>query len=801
MINLLTPPTRTSGSLGVTKVNVEPVDVEEEELSALEYNEAADWIILLRNAVAELETTDVVVIWQPGGTTLGNVFETAAELFAAVAEVRGNVKIFVDNTLSPTCQIPSGSYPLLCRELTFWSIFRPEVTILPGASFTGNTVCSLKIDNVTVDWRGTATSLFGLIEREIYVDLYRYGRLTSTSSTSAMFQIDEVGNVRMHGPQCQIDCTAGYELFKISDGCGINVFPDFFCSLNGNYARSSGTGANDGQVTVVYNADNANTIEPLQANLGGSYLKQDSRQYSDLDADTVVIWRPTEPSPTTGVFSSAASLLAAVSTKKGRVTIVIDTSLSSTCQIFGAAYVLACTELRFVSMSLAQLEIFDGVSFTGGTLRSFVVDGVQVAWDGSAPLVPATSTYFSIDLYRFGAIASNANASEMFRFSAGAAARIRLHDPECQIYGYGTYELFNVTAGCLVTIYKVSKAEVRGSFVRGLGSCEVIYDSTGGFDIETTQANVTSYTLTDTAQGGDLGPRLATAEADISILISNGTALSNGITALETPYAVASRRDETTNAYNWFLGAAIKLVRIQEATAKTVVTLDSSAWLTGNRGYILVDNIGGFGVEIVLADGAHTVNGQAAGVGYSLLPGSTQIRSATKLPAEYEVAYLGAGVWSIRAMIDLNDRLTTAEATVASHTSSIGTNTSDISALTTRVTNLEVPPALACDGGGGVHTKSWTTEREADVTDAVANYTIGLDASTGQWPVGESRPVNKLNLSAFTIALDPQPTHTINGVAAGTNVLLMNSDVIPSATLAAGIWRVKRLSTTAWWVQ
>lgn len=120
-----------------------------------------------------------------------------------------------------------------------------------------------------------------------------------------------------------------------------------------------------------------------------------------------------------------------------------------------------------------------------------------------------------------------------------------------------------------------------------------------------------------------------------------------------------------------------------------------------------------------------------------------------------------------------------------------------VTALAARVLVLEVPPALLCDTA----TESWTTEAEADVTYAAGACTIGLDATTAQWPVGVSRPVNKVNLSAFGITLDPQPTHTINGVAAGTNVLLMNSATVPSGTQAAGVWRIKRLSATAWWVQ
>lgn len=193
------------------------------------------------------------------------------------------------------------------------------------------------------------------------------------------------------------------------------------------------------------------------------------------------------------------------------------------------------------------------------------------------------------------------------------------------------------------------------------------------------------------------------------------------------------------------------------------------------------------GIELA-RDGSDVING--SGSNYTL-PHSASAN-----------AFLGE--WHAKAIFDGSPgqwAVSSWGTAIAANTSAIATNTADIATDAARITALEAntyaPSTLACTGAS----HSWTTEVEADVTYASGTCTIALDANTTQWPVGTSRVVNKLNTSSNTIVLDPQGTHTINGLAANTNVTLMNSANIPSGTVAAGIWRVKRLSSTAWWVQ
>jgi hypothetical protein len=195
-------------------------------------------------------------------------------------------------------------------------------------------------------------------------------------------------------------------------------------------------------------------------------------------------------------------------------------------------------------------------------------------------------------------------------------------------------------------------------------------------------------------------------------------------------------------------------------------------------------------INLIRDDVAETINGASATLALTWTSVAAGAARAT-----IDVGCGTTGAWHADASVPAN------ATAIAANTSAIATNTSNIATDAARITALEantyVPSTLACTGAS----HSWTTEVEADVTYASGTCTIALDANTTQWPVGTSRVVNKLNTSSNTIVLDPQGTHTINGLAANTNVTLMNSSAVPSGTVAAGIWRVKRLSSTAWWVQ
>lgn len=261
----------------------------------------------------------------------------------------------------------------------------------------------------------------------------------------------------------------------------------------------------------------------------------------------------------------------------------------------------------------------------------------------------------------------------------------------------------------------------------------------------------------------------------ISGLQSADTALDGRLDALEGGFTLSANIRNLTTAGPHTIVAGETLV--QQSYAGAMVLTAPAA--TKGALHVVVKETTNAGTITWKRAGSDTIHGSASDY---VLNGSDYVTSATTPRMAWIIRCLTAGEWTITTLTD-DARLDTIEAAAT--------------ALTARVTALEVPSALLCDTA----TETWTTEAEADVTYASGTCTIGLDGDTTQWPVGVSRPVNKVNTSVNTIVLDPQPTHTINGVAAGTNVTLVNSAVVAGASVSAGVWRIKRLSSTSWWAQ
>ncbi len=586
---------------------------------------------------ASVSPSSTTVIWRPTeGSPSGNIYATWAALAAAIATKAGSVTIVCDHSLSSTFTVTAAAYPLIATELRFvgWKNSPATVAIADGVTFTGGTIRSLVIDGVRLEWRGTGSPLIPAVTTTLHIDLYRGGVLGADNGNSAaMLTIDEFAIVRLHDPLCAIE-VSNYELFLITDTSLLQVYlAGFLNTVSGDFARSSGSGPDDGAVQVLFDSCQGPTYPSTQTNLGGTYSKTDGVPFSpvitaldarvdllEVVADRTVVWRPTEPSPSGNVYATAAAALASLATQIGVVTLVLDSSLSSTFTIPAGAYPLVCTELRFVGPTIPQVVIEDGVTLTGGTIRSFVVDGATLLWQGTgSPLIPTTTTYFPIDLYRFGGLYASSSTAVMFAFDGGGGTRIRMHDPECLISAADGYELFSIASGRSLTIYKASQAEMSGSFVRGPGSCTVVYDSTGGFGVELTQANVSSYTLTDTAQGGDLGPRV--------------TDLEGG----QTPDANIER---TTGAGPVTLGSAITKVFQANASAMTYVL---PAALKGMHIDIIKETVNAGAITLDPA-GSDTIHGSASNY---VLDGSDYVSSATTFRRAWSLDCAVDGNWLV----------------------------------------------------------------------------------------------------------------------------------------------------------
>lgn len=84
-------------------------------------------------------------------------------------------------------------------------------------------------------------------------------------------------------------------------------------------------------------------------------------------------------------------------------------------------------------------------------------------------------------------------------------------------------------------------------------------------------------------------------------------------------------------------------------------------------------------------------------------------------------------------------------------------------ALTTRVTDLEAPTSVDANSAS----ISWTTaQRYRNILVGLATFT--LDATTGQWPVGQSRILANFSTGAGGIRLNVPSGHYLNGILNGT---------------------------------
>jgi hypothetical protein len=88
----------------------------------------------------------------------------------------------------------------------------------------------------------------------------------------------------------------------------------------------------------------------------------------------------------------------------------------------------------------------------------------------------------------------------------------------------------------------------------------------------------------------------------------------------------------------------------------------------------------------------------------------------------------------------------------------------NITALTTRVTTLEAPTSVDKNAAA----VSWTTEKRIRNIHAAALAVFTLDATVGDWPVGEGRPLANFSTAAFGIRVNVPSGHYLNGILNGT---------------------------------
>lgn len=780
---------------------------------------------------AALRGSNRTVIWRPTEPSpSGNVYATAAAALAAVSTQLGIVTILIDTSLSTACTIVPGAYPLACTELQIIAIERPNLNIDDGVTFTGGTLRALKIDSVRGQWFGSAP-ITGVMANDFAIDLHRNGQLVAVASSGPMFAWSAGGpQVRLHDPYCQIDALSGYELFDIDAGVNLQIFPSAGSSVVGSFVRGAG------DCGVTYDSSGAVGVEVAQANLSGTYTLTDSAQNGDLgtrltSAETAIGNLETADTALDNRLDDAEGAIEAlqlanvsqiVSSTPATVTTEGDIYITATdaTVVITLPDAAADRKIRFhkansQSTQTIQLVRSAGDAGGGGTINGTAssfdivmsgITGTRRSWVCGAG---GTLAWF-VDTGESTAIATNAanigtNTTSINTLNApglgvqtistsSGTVTTALH-----VKITATDSLVSVTLPDAATNRQIwiHKANANASqtirLIRSAGDtgAGVINGTAASYDVVLTSVDSNEAFVSFPVVGiaalswfvGD-GVIKSLADIDADIAATNARVL-----LLEGPYTAAQTRVETTAAYTW-ASSTIKRVKVTHTSAKCVITLDKTTWSDGATGILEANNAGGFGIQIVLAAGGDTIDGLSAGTGITVLPGSTAVPSATILPAKYDVTYIGSGAWSITARIDLNSRVAAAETTISSHTSSIGTNTGDISDLKGgRVAAGNFRNITTA----GPHTLL-TGERLVRQGNASA-MTLVLPVAAAGAEIDIIKDTT--NAGGITLQRNPTPgTDTIHGAA--TDYVLDDSTYVTDATHNRRRWTVVCLVAGEW---
>lgn len=104
------------------------------------------------------------------------------------------------------------------------------------------------------------------------------------------------------------------------------------------------------------------------------------------------------------------------------------------------------------------------------------------------------------------------------------------------------------------------------------------------------------------------------------------------------------------------------------------------------------------------------------------------------------------------------------ETDVGTLTTSLASTASELSTTIGRVSSLEAPTSVD-ENGAAI---SWTTQKRIRNIHAAALAVFTLDATTGQWPIGEARPLANFSTAAHGIRVNVPSGHYLNGILNGT---------------------------------
>jgi hypothetical protein len=208
--------------------------------------------------------------------------------------------------------------------------------------------------------------------------------------------------------------------------------------------------------------------------------------------------------------------------------------------------------------------------------------------------------------------------------------------------------------------------------------------------------------------------------------------------ALARPYSDFATHTETAATYTWSDGISVKRLVIDRNASKPEITLDESDWEDGTTCRLDIADSGGLGVTIALANPLNTINGMAAGVGYTTLPGSDLVGG---MPPSYEVSRADGGVWTIRAMVD-------------------------VAAVVGALEAIATTPLSSTTGT----TLSWEAQERVRLANTGTTHClVTLNGDTDEWPVGRARALSQYGSTTGGFTLAVPSGHKLNTVTNGTS--------------------------------
>lgn len=201
-----------------------------------------------------------VLLYQPGGEQIANVFNNWANLYTAITRVKGMVTVQVDSTYGvPT--VPAGTYDL--TNVTLYGAINPaytELHFLPGAILTGLGQVQGNL-NLFSD---SNTPVLQYKNTTQFVTFSMLPSATSTNPTGPLIQLDNsnLTIIMLNGVNF---FNFGGQVINMKNGSILTIIVNGFCVIGNNIFSG------DGSITIN-KFDTSSTVSTVQPAFTGTIV-------------------------------------------------------------------------------------------------------------------------------------------------------------------------------------------------------------------------------------------------------------------------------------------------------------------------------------------------------------------------------------------------------------------------------------------------------------------------------------------------------------------------------------------------